>query len=307
MAGLVAVVPIAGLGTRMRPWSYSCSKAFLPLLQRRADGSLQARSAIDLLLSDLLERPAAVTRVCVVVSPSQEIELNRALMSFPSNVTSRVCVSIQTKPLGFGDAVLAAKKYLPPNKAFFVALGDHVFTAKDSNTGGSGCLSALFATWQGLPEGSALTAAGTCALDEVVSNGLLSAEEAIDSHALVVTQMAEKPQNDPLELQKFSAPRPASKNPSTLHSQRFVCNFGIDLLPWDVMDILEHSRKQELYRRSLGHEPREVGLREAQAVLQRQGRLYLQQLEPEFARHDIGNPEAYWKAMQHFANAPPLR
>ena len=295
MASFAAVVPIAGLSIRMRPWSLSCNKAFAPLLQRGAHGALRARAAIDIMLTDILSPDTGVDYVCLVTSPWQTEDAKKAVFGLDERLASRVRIATQRAPLGFGDAVLAAKEQLPQGQPFVVALGDHVFTTAQSNSGGSACFARLTALWSSIPAGAALTAAGTCGMDEVTANGLIVAEDGFEcNQSPRVVAMAEKPGSKSAELNRF-----------TMRDQqaRFVCNFGIDILPWETLEILQEMRNKEMARREVEGPPFEVGLRAAQKVLQQEGRLHLHQMEPTFARHDIGNPEAYWSALQHFSTS----
>ena len=122
-----AVIPIAGLGTRMLPQSIVTPKAFLPIITK-TNGIVSADPALSHLLSQILSENTGISEICIVASPDQESVLLKYLQSikiiYPNAVFHTV---LQSVPLGFGDAILCAKDFVQ-KEAFLVALGDHVFT-----------------------------------------------------------------------------------------------------------------------------------------------------------------------------------
>ena len=61
-----AVVPIAGLGTRLFPASHACKKAFFPIVG--PDGI--ARALLHYHIIDLIE--AGIEQICIIVRPGEE-------------------------------------------------------------------------------------------------------------------------------------------------------------------------------------------------------------------------------------------
>lgn len=108
----VAVIPAAGLGTRMRPASAAVPKELLPV---------GGRPAIDWILDEL--RRCAIERVLVVTSP-----LKPAIESYLSNHTASrrgdrqgdsspageldIELVVQRSPRGLGDAILVARQVM---------------------------------------------------------------------------------------------------------------------------------------------------------------------------------------------------
>jgi hypothetical protein len=148
-----AVVPIAGLATRMMPQSLVIPKALLIIFTKSSqsnDSEVQIKPALSNLLDQLLV--AGFEAICIVAAPSQEIPILRFLQSYQlmrtrnnvlnpilmSNIVrsdaldalycdGRVQVLWQQAPLGLGDAVLTAEKMIG-NEPFLVAPGDHVYS-----------------------------------------------------------------------------------------------------------------------------------------------------------------------------------
>lgn len=134
-----AVVPIAGAATRMRPWSRCAPKAFAPILQRKACGGLHPRSALEVVLSDILHPSTGFEAVCLVVSPWQLPAVQRWLESESFGTSERqiqldlqgdslaadswrsiadcVHLAVQPVPAGFGDAILCAEEVLQQLKS----------------------------------------------------------------------------------------------------------------------------------------------------------------------------------------------
>lgn len=119
----------------------------------------------------------------------------------------------------------------------------------------------------------------------------------------------------PAGLHARSAPRLTS-NPG-----RYVCNFGIDIMPGRAtFELLRRLKAQQHVDASATGQSRkgattattagaasgtcELGLREVQAALAAQGRLHALHMDG-FQHHDLGNPAAYWATLQHFASCPP--
>lgn len=201
-----AIVPVAGLGTRMGLQSLATPKALLPILSRSKQqqgnngvesfSSLQIQPALNILLHQLLASHTGIEQVCIVASSNQMQVLSRFLAAFEmtyqecniatsvhyalsdmepprySFLDNRIAVVVQQSALGFGDAILCGKDFVGDDKNFLVALGDHVFTP--------GCVDQLISSYTSLLKacnGSTsvigLTGACLCGVDEIPLTGLL--------------------------------------------------------------------------------------------------------------------------------------
>ena len=122
-----AVVTLAGEGTRMLPWSRGLRKEFLPLYDRGAGGSPVLKPVAHLVVETLVR--AGADRICVVAQPKDAEFVRNYFTVDPSFLKRhrahaerltdtrrfyrtiggvRFTVAVQSHPLGFGDAVLAA-------------------------------------------------------------------------------------------------------------------------------------------------------------------------------------------------------
>ena len=118
-----AVVPVAGKGTRLHPLTSAVPKALFPLV----DTLGRCRPVIHWLCAEA--KAAGITELAVVVSPEQEglIERYFAAAANATPALPRVIeLLIQKEPLGFGDALARAKRFVGKDN-FLLMLGDHVY------------------------------------------------------------------------------------------------------------------------------------------------------------------------------------
>jgi UTP--glucose-1-phosphate uridylyltransferase len=126
-----AVIPVAGLGTRLRPISAVVPKAMMPVPDVRG-------RVLPVLYHVLAEVAAAgVSEAAVVASPSH-VDMLRAYLQAAAEASAhtienelprRVEVLTQREPLGFGHAVWLGKRFVG-QAPFLVMLGDHIQVAR---------------------------------------------------------------------------------------------------------------------------------------------------------------------------------
>jgi UTP--glucose-1-phosphate uridylyltransferase len=109
-----AVIPAAGFGTRMRPWSDVVPKELVPL---------GTKPAIQFAVDEALG--AGIADIAVVVSPGKEL-LQRYLDRHgdPSG-RARFTYVTQESPRGLGDAILCCREFLA-GEPFALLLPDNV-------------------------------------------------------------------------------------------------------------------------------------------------------------------------------------
>lgn len=106
---VVAIVPAAGLGTRLRPLSDAIPKEMLPVGRALA---------LERIVAEL--RAADVERIVFVVSPQKEAFLRK-------HFGESFGYALQTQMRGLGDAILQARVQASGASRLLVALGDAVF------------------------------------------------------------------------------------------------------------------------------------------------------------------------------------
>ena len=134
-----AVIPVAGLGTRMFPYTKAVPKTFLPVVTPEC----VAKPVIQLIIEEALS--AGVENVALVIQPEDEprfrsyfqtevrpeilVKLPPAIRHEVERVTEigkRLTFIPQHEAKGFGHAVLLAEKWVG-NESFLLLLGDHLF------------------------------------------------------------------------------------------------------------------------------------------------------------------------------------
>jgi UTP-glucose-1-phosphate uridylyltransferase/mevalonate kinase len=135
-----AVIPLGGYGTRMFPATKSIQKELLPIIDK--DGLV--KPSLLVILEDLVS--SGIEEICLVIRPENE-SIYRQLLSRISEdyylslspkmrkyeeqietLRNRVSFAYQTKPLGFGHAVLQSREFAD-GEPVLLLLGDHLFTS----------------------------------------------------------------------------------------------------------------------------------------------------------------------------------
>jgi UTP--glucose-1-phosphate uridylyltransferase len=114
----LAVVPAAGLGTRLRPLSSAIPKEMLPV-----GGKVALERIVDELIA------AGIERAVFVLSAAKEPLIKNYFGTQFSTPHGTIAIdyAFQTEMRGLGDAILCASDYILDNEPFVVALGDTVF------------------------------------------------------------------------------------------------------------------------------------------------------------------------------------
>jgi UTP--glucose-1-phosphate uridylyltransferase len=106
---VVAIVPAAGLGTRLRPLSDAIPKEMLPVGRALA---------LERIVAEL--HAAGIERIVFVVSPQKEPFLKK-------HFGDGFGYALQPEMRGLGDAILQARPYSQGASRLLIALGDAVF------------------------------------------------------------------------------------------------------------------------------------------------------------------------------------
>jgi len=141
-----AVIPVAGLGTRMFPYTKAVPKTFLPVVT--ADGV--AKPVIQVILEEALS--AGIEEIALIIQPEDEARFHayfqtearpETLNKLPPQLreeaeklrrlSSRITYIPQKEAKGFGHAVLLAEKFVA-NEPFLLMLGDHLFCSSESRS-----------------------------------------------------------------------------------------------------------------------------------------------------------------------------
>lgn len=109
-----AVVPAAGLGTRLRPLSLAVPKEMFPF---------GTRPVLDYTLQEL--RAAGITRIAIVIRPGKEPIRDYVMARQADYAGVEFFFPIQAQPLGLGDSLYAAREAIG-REPFVMAIPDQV-------------------------------------------------------------------------------------------------------------------------------------------------------------------------------------
>jgi UTP--glucose-1-phosphate uridylyltransferase len=278
---LRAIIPIAGLGTRMRPWTLAAPKALLPLVD--AHGCI--RPAIHWILAETAA--ADVARVALVAGPTQAPTIETYLDALTPDVRrelpERIEFIIQNKPAGFGEAVLRTRDFAA-GRDILIMLGDHVHLAEASappvtrqlRDAWDACDGKALIGVQAVDE-SELPRVGTCAGEPLDETGLYRCRA-----------FREKP--DP------AVARRELRTPG-LPENQYLAHNGCYLFDPAIYDCLADLAEQKAGG--------EVELAAAQSMLLARHPEDYRLLRPAADACDIGTPEGYVETFTRFSRFNP--
>ncbi len=288
-----AVIPIAGLGTRLFPASHACKKEFFPIVG--PDGI--ARALVHYQVLDLID--AGIEQICIVVQPGEErlviayfqgpgdSYLER-LKKYPSyaheakrmrGALDRISFAVQEYQEGYGHAVYQSKAFANRDP-ILLCLGDHLF-----RSGNSSCHSQLMKAYEACG-GRSVSAVNRIYADDLKGYGTIAGKRRQGMPDLIdVSLIVEKPS---IEL--------ASKElvVDGLEAGEFLGWFGMHALAPSIYDILEEMILKDVRQNG------EFQLTYAQE-LQRQREGYCALEMKNARRFDFGTPQDFVKSIAEFA------
>jgi UTP--glucose-1-phosphate uridylyltransferase len=273
----IAVIPVAGLGTRLLPATKSQPKEMLPV----------GRKPVVQYVVEELTR-VGITRVLFITGPGKasienHFDLNAELIQTLresgkeellaaleyERATVQYFYTRQRQLLGLGHAVSCARSFVG-NQPFVVALGDSIIGMH----AGSDVVQRMTRCYHER-EASAVIAFEEVPHDEVSQYGI--AKPKTDDELFEIADLVEKP-----------SPREAPSNLAI--AARYVLSPAI-------FEALAQTRRGK---------GGEIQLTDAiRAVIRNGGRAYGVRLRPGERRYDIGNFGAYFEAFVAFALADP--
>lgn len=274
---VTAVVPVAGLGTRMGPISRAVPKALLPLV----DGAGRLRPVLHWILAEAVA--GGCRRGVVVLSPDQRplvrAWLDAALAQDRQGLPAEIELIEQAEPNGFGHAVLQARPAVGEGPMLLL-LGDHV---RLPESGQPPCTRQVIDAF-GRCGGVAMVGMQTVGADELSKVGVARGEPVEgDPRVYRATALAEKP--DPARARDELA------TPG-LPAGTFLAHSGVYLFGPELMDCLAGLTPNA----ATG----ELELADAQLALlsEHPDEYYLYRQAGE--TYDTGSPLAYARAQQAF-------
>ncbi|MGA9382159.1 MAG: sugar phosphate nucleotidyltransferase [Phormidium sp.] len=237
-----AVIPLAGLASRLYPATKVVPKALLPIPGK--DGSL--RPSVDWIVREALD--SGVEEIILVVSPRDGELISRYFTEPPTGnletfggkqilnawdelkgLGDRLRYIYQPEPAGFGDAVLQAKEIVGSHP-FVLLLGDHIYKSHSSIS----CVQQVLNV--GEEFGKGVLGVRRRNESEIHQYGVVGVR-AIPNQTNIyeLTDMREKPSLNP-ETATLRIPG---------NKPQYFCVFGIYLLPGKFMEYLENAKQQQ--------------------------------------------------------------
>ncbi len=290
-----AVVPIAGLGTRLFPASHACKKEFFPIVG--PDGI--ARALVHIQVDDLIA--AGIERICIIVRPGEEQQVvdyfrgpgaayREHLDKYPAlraeaekmqAALDRISFAVQETQEGYGHAVYQSQAFADGDPVL-LCLGDHLFRG-----GARSCHSQLMAAWA-LCAGKSLSAVNRIGAADLKGYGTIAGRRLPARPELIaVTRIVEKP--------TLATARQALRVDG-LEEDEFLGWFGMHILSPAIYDVLG-----EMIRMN-DRQQGEFQLTYAQDLLrQREGYCALEIRDG--TRFDFGTPQDFVNSIARFAAA----
>lgn len=270
-----AIIPIAGMGSRLAPLTAAVPKAMFPLV----DAQGRCRPVIHWILAQACA--AGAGQAAIIVSPAQREILERYLQAAAgqgSDLPSAIEFIVQPQPAGFGEAVLRAQPFTGHDD-FLLLLGDHVYL---SPPGGPACAAQVSQAFN-QHDAAAMVSMRVVDESQLAAVGVARGEP-LDAAIYRCTDFAEKPDVS-LARQRLVTPG--------LSRGHYLAHGGIYAFDAEIFDCLAQ----------LASQPRagELQLADAQSVLlaRHPQRYFLLRLGGRAL--DTGTPQGYAQAQQAFA------
>jgi UTP--glucose-1-phosphate uridylyltransferase len=290
-----AVVPIAGLGTRLFPASHACKKELFPVVG--PDGI--ARALVHYQIMDLID--AGIERICIVVQPGEDQMVMdyfrgpgeayiRRLEKYPDlaheaermrAALDRVTFAVQECQEGYGHAVYQSKAFASGDPVL-LCLGDHLFRG-----GVISCHSQLIRAYE-VCGGKSVSGVNRIHADDLKGYGTIAGKRLPANPDLIdVSLIIEKPSVE-VARQELRV--------DGLEADEFLGWFGMHALSPSIYDILEEMIAKDIRQKG------EFQLTYAQE-LQRQQEGYCALEMHDGKRFNFGTPQDFVTSVTEFAVA----
>jgi UTP--glucose-1-phosphate uridylyltransferase len=288
-----AVIPIAGLGTRLFPASHACKKELFPIVG--PDGI--ARALLHYQVDDLIA--AGIERICVIIQPGEEKQVidyfqgpgksyKKHLEKYPQYIAEtermqaaleRISFAVQETQEGYGHSVYQSEAFASGDP-ILLCLGDHLFRG-----GARSCHSQLMEAYE-LCAGKSVSAVNRIQSADLSGYGTIAGKRLPERPDLIsVTQIVEKPSIE-IASQRLRV--------DGLAEGEFLAWFGMHALPPAIFDIL--GEMIHANDRQNG----EFQLTYAQELLRQRQGYYALEIQ-DGARFNFGTPQDYVSSVPRFA------
>ncbi|MDY6914280.1 MAG: sugar phosphate nucleotidyltransferase [Planctomycetota bacterium] len=267
-----AIIPVAGLGTRLGPITRAVPKAMLPLLDSRD----RLRPVVHFICAEAAA--AGIDQVALVVSLLHQQVLrsyfDAAREAGDANLPGQIEFIVQAKPNGLGDAVACGAQFVGRREeGFCMLLGDHIYTAQPDRPTCAGQVVAAFDDRRP----AAMIGMQTVGPEELARVGTAGGKPVGDN-IYRCTSLVEKP--------SIATARAKLRTPG-LGEDKFLAHCGIYIFTPEIFDCLA-----ELSAR-VSPAGQELPMTEAQQILLRRHPEDYYLLRIAGAAYDTGNTAGY--------------
>ncbi len=288
-----AVVPIAGLGTRLFPASLACKKELFPVVG--PDGI--ARALVHYQMLDLLD--AGIEEICLVVGDGEEqpvidyfrgpkqayawrLKIHPRLMQEIEGmraVLDCITFAVQKDQEGYGHAVYQSKSFAD-GEPVLLCLGDHLFRGANES-----CHSQLLRAHADCG-GLSVSAVNRIQAEELKGYGTIAGQRRRGNPEIIdVSLIIEKPS---VEVAA------AKLRVDGLEEDEYLGWFGMHILAPSIFDVLEEMIVNDDRQKG------EIQLTYAQEI-QRQREGYCALEIKDGQRFDFGTPKGFVRNLTDFA------
>lgn len=289
-----AVIPIAGLGTRLFPASHACKKEFFPIVG--PDGI--ARALVHYQVDDLIA--AGIEQICIIVQPAEEQQVvdyfrgpgasyQKQLEKYPQLLAvaeemqaalDRICFAVQETQEGYGHAVYQSKAFAGGDP-ILLCLGDHLFRSRTRRS----CHSRLIEAYE-LCDGKSVSAVNRIRAADLKGYGTIAGKRLPGRPELIdITRIVEKPTIETARQLLWV---------DGLEEGEYLGWFGMHVLAPAIFDVLGEMIHENDRQKG------EFQLTYAQELLrQREGYFALE--VQDGTRFDFGTPQGLVDSIPRFA------
>ena len=287
-----AVIPVAGFGTRLFPWTRGIKKEFCPIIDN--DGLV--KPAIMVLLEELDD--IEIEKICLVINTNEKEQYENFFFKSISNehyeklslpmrkyekriksIASKIEFVYQDEQKGFGHAVYQAEKFANGDPVLLL-LGDTIYRSNN----GVPCTKQLIEVYK--KQGLTTVALHSVQLNTVGNYGIFAGEwEDIEESVMKIDCVCEKP--------TVSFAKENLSMQSRKKSDNYYAAFGAYILRAEVFERLGES----VHMNSVNQNG-EIDLTDALSFVSKSVGVCGAVVDGE--SFDLGNPEAYRHAMYSF-------
>ena len=273
-----AVIPAAGLGTRLLPSTKEHPKEMLPLFMKTLSGDICVKPLLQIVFEELYR--TGIQNFCFITGRTKRsiedhftpdynyiTQLKRQNKIAIADEIKRLYAMLeksnifwvnQSEPRGFGDAVLHVNPLILKDEDFIVYAGDN-YIISSKNT---------------------------------YLRRLISAHERLESDATFLVNEVEDPRQYGVIVGELVADKLFKVNRVFEKPSSPPSNIAIHA-------VYVFNKKIFNALRNINPNNGELQLTDAiQWLIDHNSRVYAVQLEPDELRIDIGDPHSYWKALQ---------